>query len=370
MNEAAIARMLEFESSILIQPVRTLAADEALQGRTGTGVIEDYRGEAILASWAPLNIADFRWAIIGKMDLDEAFAPMRRLARDTLIQSALIMLAITMIVMLLASSFVRPVNELIRRVRQAGLGDEEVQIDTTAKDEIGDLARSFKDMVESVRDQTRLVQETNRENERLLQSVLPESVARRLKSGEKDIADSVPDVSVLFADLGGFTQFCDSVPAHESVALLNELVSTFDDATGRFGIEKIKTFGDTYMAACGLCTPLLDHTRRAIGFAREMHRAVRRFNAEHALDLRLTVGISAGPVVAGIIGRDKFIYDIWGETVLQADLAREQGSAGSIIVTTAVRDKVEDLYSFRRLESADTAIPLWCLSEVEAKSAG
>jgi class 3 adenylate cyclase len=361
--------MLEFESSILIQPVRTLAADEALQGRTGTGVIEDYRGEDILASWAPLNIADLRWAIIGKMDLDEAFAPMRKLARDTLIQSALIMLAITLIVMLLAGSFVRPVNELISRVRQAGLGDEDVQIDTNAKDEFGDLARSFKDMVESVRDQTRLVQETNRENERLLQSVLPESVARRLKSGEKDIADSVPDVSVLFADLGGFTQFCDSVPAHESVALLNELVSTFDDATGRFGIEKIKTFGDTYMAACGLCTPLLDHTRRAIDFARELHRTVRRFNAEHALNLRLTVGISAGPVVAGIVGRDKFIYDVWGDTVLQADLARKQGSRGSIVVTTAVRDKVEDLYSFRKLETADTGIPLWCLSEVEAKTA-
>jgi class 3 adenylate cyclase len=369
LDETTIERMLEFESSILIQPVRTFAVDEALQGRTGTGVTEGYRGTDILASWAPLNIPDFRWAIIGKMDLDEAFAPMRKLARDTLIQSALIMLAITLIVMLLASSFVRPVNELINRVRQAGLGDEDVQIDTDAKDEIGDLARSFKEMVESVRDQTRLVQETNRENERLLQSVLPESVARRLKSGEKNIADSVPDVSVLFADLGGFTQFCDSVPAHESVALLNELVSTFDDATGRFGIEKIKTFGDTYMAACGLCTPLLDHTRRAIDFAREMHRTVRRFNAEHALDLRLTVGISAGPVVAGIVGRDKFIYDIWGETVLQADLARKRGSPGSTVVTTAVRDKVEDLYSFRRLETADSGIPLWCLSEAEAKTA-
>ena len=369
VDDATIARMLEFGSSILIQPVHSFAADEALRGHTGTGVIEDYRGEDILASWAPLDIPDFRWAIIGKMDLDEAFAPMRKLARDTLIQSALIMLAITLVVMLLASSFVRPVNELISRVRQAGLGDEDVQIDTHAKDEFGDLARSFNDMVDSVRDQTRLVQETNRENERLLQSMLPESVARRLKSGEKEIADSVPDVSVLFADLGGFTQFCDNVPARESVALLNELVSTFDDATGRFSIEKIKTFGGTYMAACGLCTPLLDHTRRAIDFARDMHRTVRRFNAEHDVDLLLTVGISAGPVVAGIVGRDKFIYDLWGETVMQADLARKQGPPGSIVVTTAVRDKVKDLYSFSRLETADTGIPLWCLSEVEAKSA-
>ncbi len=158
-----------------------------------------------------------------------------------------------------------------------------------------------------------------------------------------------------------------SIPKR-SVALLNELVSTFDDATERFGIEKIKTFGGTYMAACGLCTPLLDHTRRAIDFAREMHRTVRRFNAEHAVDLRLTVGVSAGPVVAGIVGRDKFIYDVWGETVFQADLARKQGSPGNIVVTAVVRDRVEDLYGFHKLETGDTGIPLWCLSEVEAKS--
>ena len=229
LPETSIEHMLEFGSSILIQPVRSQAADEALQGRSGTGVITDYSGERILASWAPLDIPDFRWAIIGKMDVDEAFAPMRKLARDTLIQTALIMLGITLVVMFLAGSFVRPVNELIQRVRQAGSGDEDVQIDTGGKDEIGELAVSFKELVESVRHQTRQLKDMNAENERLLESVLPESVARRLRSGEKEIADKVPDVSILFARLVGFTEYCDTVPADTSVAVLNELVSAFDD---------------------------------------------------------------------------------------------------------------------------------------------
>ena len=361
LPETSIEYMLEFGSSILIQPVRTRAADEALQGRSGTGVITDYRGERILASWAPLDIPDFRWAIIGKMDVDEAFAPMRKLARDTLIQTALIMLGITLVVMFLAGSFVRPVNELIQRVRQAGSGDEDIEIDTGGKDEIGELAVSFKELVESVRHQTRQLKDMNAENERLLGSVLPESVARRLRSGEKEIADKVPDVSILFARLVGFTEYCDTVPADVSVAVLNELVSGFDDETGRLGIEKIKTIGDTYMAACGLCTPLLDNTRRAVEFARDMQRIVKRFNAENNQKLMLKIGISAGPVVAGIVGRDKFIYDVWGDTVQQADTAVENAEPGDIVVTTPVHDKLQDLFGFREMDREGLVFPLWVL---------
>ena len=368
MEEAKISLMQEFGSPILIQSARTEAVDEALSGRTGTGIIRDYRGEKVLASWAPLQTSDFRWAIVGKMDLDEAFAPMRKLARDILIQTALIMLTITLIVMLLASSFVRPVNELITRVRQAGRGDEEIEIDTSGTDEIGDLARSFKDMVESVRDQTRLVQKMNQENEKLLESVLPVSIARRLRSGEREIADRVPDVSVLFAELRGFNDLCQTVSAEQLVALLNELISGFDDATGQFGIEKIKTIGNTYMAACGLCTPVLDHARRAVDFAREMQGIVRRFDAEHSLTLALTVGISAGSVVAGIVGRDKFIYDVWGDTVLQADRARGLGRPGDVVVTAAVRERIGDLFGFSPLEAAPAELPLWTLSDAAAGS--
>jgi class 3 adenylate cyclase len=302
------------------------------------------------------------------MDLSEAYAPIRKLARDTLISTVLIMLAITVIVMFLASSFVRPVNELITRVRQAGQGDEDVQIDTQSMDEIGELARSFTDMVDSVRDQTRLVQAMNKENEQLLTSVLPESIARRLKGGEKQIADRVPDVSVLIANLRGFNTLCHNIPADKLVALLNELVSEFDDSAEAFDIEKVKTVGETYIATCGLHTPHLDHSHRAVDFAIEMQHIVKRFDAKYRLNLSLTVGIGAGDVVAGIVGRNKFIYDIWGETVLQTDRALEKGQAGQIIVTNPVRDKVRDFYHFESLSAEDIPLPLWLLSAKQSDS--
>jgi len=368
LEQNKIDSMLELKSPILIQPVETFASDEALGGRSGTGVIDDYRGVDILASWAPLRVSDLDWAIIGKMDLTEAYAPIHKLARDTLVTTMLIMLAISLIVMFMASSFVRPVNKLITSVRQAGEGDENVQIDTHSNDEIGELARSFKEMVESVRDQTRLVQEMNRENEQLLTSILPESVARRLKSGEKQIADRVPDVSILFATLEGFNDLCHKLPEDEFVSLLNEAVAALDRTTERFGIEKIKTIGETYMAACGLSAPLLDHSRRAVDYARELRHIVRRFDAERGLNLAVTVGISAGPVVAGVVGREKFNYDVWGTTVLEADQARATGQPGEIIVTEPVRDKVKDLYVFSPLGSGDAKPKFWSLSDDQSKS--
>ncbi len=369
IDNKIIKRMLELKSPILIQPVQTYAAEEALQGRTGTGVIEDYRGVDILASWSPLKIPDFHWAIVGKIDLKEAYAPIYKLARDMLASTVIIMLVITVIVMFLASSFVRPVNQLITSVRQAGKGDEDIHIDTNSRDEIGELARSFKEMVESVRDQTRLVQDMNKENEQLLTSVLPESVARRLKGGEKQIADSIPSVSILFASLRGFNNLCHSTPAEKLVPLLNELVSEFDETADRFDVEKIKTVSATYIAACGLDTPHLDHSRRAVDFALEMRTILKRFNTKHNLNLALAVGISAGPVIAGIVGRNKFIYDVWGETVLQADRAHETASPGEIIVTEPVRDMVRDLYSFSRMEAKDIPVTIWSLSDEKPGSA-
>ena len=269
---------------------------------------------------------------------------------------------VAVIVMLLASSFVRPVNELINRIRQAGQGYEDIQIDTSSRDEIGELSRSFKEMVESVRDQTRLVQQINLENEKLLSSVLPERIANRLKSGERKIADQIEEVSVLFASLRGLNDLYQRLSAEELMTLLNEVISQFDDSTERFGMEKIKTFGEIYVAACGLGTPHLDHSRRAADFSRAMQRIVKNINTEHRIDLGLAVGIDAGPVISGIVGRERFIYDIFGNTVLRADHARNQCAAGEILVTSVVHDRIKDLFDFSPVTSDETDAQLWALN--------
>ncbi len=346
--EDQVRRILELGTSILQQTVRTEAATLALEGRSGTRVIRDYRGVPVLSSFAPLRVRDLDWAILSEIDLDEAYAPIHRLTRELVLSTALIMLAITVVVMLLATSFVRPVNELIARARRVGSGEIEVEIESSSDDEFGELAASFRQVLDGMRSEARRAAEMNRENEDLLQSILPAPVARRLKAGEQHIADTHANVSVLFSDLEGFTALTRTLPAREAVALLDAIVSAFDEAAERHGVEKIKTIGDGYMAACGLSTPRLDHARRAVDLALEMARIVERTCREQGRELALRVGVASGPVVAGIIGRNKFLYDVWGETVNRASRARNAARRGEICVAAEVHEKLHDLYAFER----------------------
>jgi len=354
--EDQIERILTQNSPILEQEVRTEAAAQALRGSTGSGVITDYRGREILGSWAPLKLHDLNWAIVGKMDLDEAFAPIYGLARDTLIQTAIILVIITLVVMLLANSFVRPVNDLIARVRRFGSGEIDVEFDGDTSDEIGDLASSFRELVESARKQTRLIEQVSGENERLLANMLPRRIAQRVQRGDdEDMVETVPDVSVVFAETRGLVECTYQRSANESVQILKQIISTADSIGEKHAVERIKTMGDTYMAAVGLSSPLLDHMRRALEFVRELDDAVQRIGNEHSLNLRLTAGISSGPVITDVAFDDEMLFHLWGEAVIQADHARDHAAEGQIVVTQVVRDKLADSYRFE-------ALPRYCSS--------
>lgn len=140
---------------------------------------------------------------------------------------------------------------------------------------------------------------------------------------------------------------------YEAVKTLNDLVTMFDEATERFGVEKIKTSGDNYMAVCGLSIPQLDHMNRMIDFAIEVRSLVRRFNYEKGSQLDVKISIHSGDVIAGIVGRKKVIYDVWGDTVNVANiiLARSSASPGCILVSQIVYDYLQDLYDFEWIDN-------------------
>ncbi len=185
-----------------------------------------------------------------------------------------------------------------------------------------------------------------RENERLLLNVLPPSIASRLRSGEEHIADRYAEVTVLFADIVGFTELASSMPAHVLVDLLNDLFSRFDLTAQELGIEKIKTIGDAYMAVCGLPEACEDHTERILKMALRLMEITRSFKETCGVPVRLRIGINTGPVVAGVIGRNKFIYDLWGDTVNLASRMESYGVPDTIQVTRGVFEKLCSQYSF------------------------
>jgi class 3 adenylate cyclase len=209
------------------------------------------------------------------------------------------------------------------------------------------VAKPFKAHELLARVNTHLtIDRLNRENERLLLNVLPAPVADRLKNGEETIAESFTEVSVLFTDIVGFTSLTTSLSAAPLVSLLNDLFSLFDELAVEFHVEKIKTIGDSYMAVCGLPEPRADHASLLAGMALHMLARVKDFNQAQGCDLQVRIGLNTGPVVAGVIGRSKFIYDLWGDTVNTASRMESSGVPDRIQVTDAVQEALAGQFDF------------------------
>jgi adenylate cyclase len=179
-------------------------------------------------------------------------------------------------------------------------------------------------------------------SERLLLNVLPASIARRLKRSPGIVADRYEDVSVLFADLSGFTPAVERMPPEEVVGLLDAIFSVFDVLVDERGLEKIKTIGDGYLVAGGVPVAVADHAERIADLALAMQASM---EARRAEDLTLRIGIDVGPVVAGVIGRSKFGYDVWGDTVNTASRMESHAPSGAIQVTGRVYDRLRDRFA-------------------------
>jgi adenylate cyclase len=190
----------------------------------------------------------------------------------------------------------------------------------------------------------RIIQAEREKSERLLLNVLPGPIAERLKAGEIVIADDFAEVSVLFADIVGFTPFSAHLPPAELLVLLNDIFCMFDRLVVQHGLEKIKTIGDAYMAVGGLPTPRPDHAEAVADVALAMQRDIAEFNAAHDSSFSMRIGINSGPVVAGVIGTTKFSYDLWGDTVNVASRMESHSIAGKVQVTQATCARLQDKY--------------------------
>jgi adenylate cyclase len=209
----------------------------------------------------------------------------------------------------------------------------------------------------------RLAEDARAETEALLNNILPESIVSRLTDRPDTlIADSVEEASVLFADLKGFVPLAKSLGPERTVALLNELMHSFDRLAIAHGVEKIKTIGDAYMVASGLPEPVADHAPRLARMALAMLEATDRLARAFEVPLGLRVGIASGPVMAGVIGAKRLTYDVWGDTVNLASRLEGQSMAGRVLVAKDTMRRLEGLFE---LEPSGT-IDIKGFGEVEA----
>jgi len=329
------------------------AVSPALAGSEGFATA---RGRLI--SYGPLAIPGLQWALATEIDETEAMQPIAELGRRLLVWGLVLAVLMAGAVTWMASRFVRPLGVLFRAARRVASGHYDTRVPILTHDELGLLAAQFNSLASSVRRQSAEIQEKNRENEALLLNILPGPIADRLKGGEQKIVDSFPCVTVLFADIVGFTVYSGTETPDEVVAMLNQLFTHFDGLAAQHGVEKIKTIGDAYMAVAGLPSPCKDHARRIMDMAREMLEEVRRHSRETGIPLSIRIGINSGPVVAGVIGSSKFIYDLWGDTVNVASRMESHGVPDRVQVTDRVHELLRGEYAFE------------CRGEIEVKGKG
>ncbi len=341
-SPAVAQRMVDVGGTVELQRVDTVPVARALAGESGTVLATSYLGRETLSAYAPVDVNGVQWVIVSSITTAEAFAPVDEFTRNIALAILAIIVAVSLLSLLLAQVFARPVRTLVGAVRQVAGGDLGVEVTSKTRDEFGDLSTAFNDMSRSLQVKQQLIDQQKAETDRLLLSVMPEKVARRYQEGEETIAESHQDVAVIYADLIGFDDFASSLSTDRELGILNELMRQFDDAAATAGVEKVRTLRTGYLASCGLIVPRVDSSRRTVDFAVEMVRIVERFNAQYDAQVSIRAGIDSGTVTSGIVGKASIAYDMWGDAVSIANRVQELAGKPGIFLTQRVRDRLPD----------------------------
>lgn len=270
----------------------------------------------------------------------EAVSWISLLAPWVMVLLIVILLVIAILLAVLgAMQLVRPIANLSEATKKLAVHELEEDIPITSEDEMGQLTISFNDMRASL-----LASEEQTEN--LLLNMLPKSIVKRLREGEKVIVDQLDDVSIVFIDIVKFTDLVSNISPKALIDFLSRLFTGFDHLVVKHKIEKIKTIGDAYMVAGGATDPDINHLSHSIEFALDALKMVKQFNLKYKMDLQLRIGIHCGPVTAGVIGQKRFTYDLWGDTVNIASRMESHGIPETIQVSEAVYQQLKDHYPF------------------------
>lgn len=337
------AQAVAAKQSMLIQPVRTSAVDLGFANQSGT-LIEPtgYLGGETLTSYAPLTIEELDWVIVAQIDTSEAFAPVDDFTKKLAISSAVILFVVALLSIVLAQIIVRPLKRLKLAARRIAAGEVGVQVNAGRSDELAELGSAFNDMSTSLQVKASLLEEQQKENDRLLSFLMPESVAKRYREGVQTISQEHQEVTVIYADIVGFEEFSRSLGSEKALEQLNDLYRRFDDAAEEHGVERVRTTRQGYLASCGLSVPRVDHARRTVDFAIEIQTILARFGAQHGAELNVRAGLDSGTVTSGLVGRAHISYDLWGDAVnLAFNLQRGTNEAG-IFLTERVVERLSD----------------------------
>lgn len=340
VKPALARRIVDTESTLLRQTVATEAVESALNSETGTVISTNYLGEETLAAYTPVNVDNLDWVIIAEISTAEAFAPVREFTRNLVLSTTALIIVVAILSLALAQIIVRPLRRLTVAAGRIAAGEQGVQVDAGRSDELADVGTAFNDMSRSLQVKAALLDEQVAENQRLLLTLMPASVAKRYRDGDQNIVQDHQEVTVLYADIVGFDEYSRNLPSDRSLEQLNDVLKSFDEAADLYFIERVRTNRSGYLASCGLTIPRVDNARRTVDFAIELQRILDRFGAQFGATLSLRAGIDTGTVTSGLVGKSHMVYDLWGDAVSLAFRVQGETHEAGIFLTQRVLDKL------------------------------
>ena len=274
--------------------------------------------------------------------------------------SALLLASIAGMVWMLQDRLIRRSAILMHTVQDFAAGNLATRTNITGNDEISVLGKAIDSMAgrlaaamdkaenkaAEAQEKTQALQEERDHSEKLLHNILPAVIADRLQKGESVIAETFPEVTVLFADIVGFTDLAARLGPREIVSMLNDIFGRFDELAMKYKLEKIKTIGDCYMVVGGVPNRSPTHCQQVADFALAALRSLNEYAADFTQPLRIRIGMHTGTVVAGIVGTQKFSYDLWGDVVNTASRYESTGTPNRIHVSDSVKVRLVDDYEF------------------------
>lgn len=338
-----LAQIDKADTSVLMQKVETASVEAAFRGEEGFKIVDDYRGVPVMSSFALVDAGGMRWAILAEMDVSEAYAAAYDFRNKMLLTTTAAAILLSLAALWLAGLIMKPVERLAFAANKLAEGERGIRVPEDGTDEFAVLGQRFNAMAGELENRADKLEGQTKAYETMLRSIFPEMIADRLGAGDRVIAETHDDVSVMIVLIEGIEALMVDRTADETLKLLNDLVGSFDGAGERMGVDKVKTLGEIYVGVCSLAGHRLDHVRRCISAARTFFDIVGRFNDTHEMNLSIQVGIASGEIDGGVVGTQRLVYDVWGLPVAAARRAAEKADHGTIGIAESAMKEVESL---------------------------
>ncbi len=333
-------------SSVLTQLVDNESTTDALRGNTGNKTVMGYGGYKVMSSYAPLNIAGLDWALVVEKGAEEAKEPLTKIEKALLTGASITAAVMTLYALFASNIFIGPIQSILTHTEKINANEETTPLVSRRNDEFGQLTHSVNDLTLKLKDkEEQCLRQEKLLKERLLM-IFPPAIADKVDNNETLIGDRFQNVAITVILLSGFNEVAAELSAQESVALLNRFINNFDEAAHNHGVDKITSQGNHYLAASGLMNPRLDYARNAVAFAEEVIVSIHRFNIAQGSSITARIGISSGEVTAGVIGKEKPIYNLMGDTVTIANLLSERTAKNSIRIDAPVYNQLLETDDF------------------------